>query len=29
MEELWGAKKDSPNGDELDFLVTLVESYKL
>ncbi|MFW5701262.1 MAG: helix-turn-helix domain-containing protein [Cyclobacteriaceae bacterium] len=25
IEALWGAKKDSPEGDELDLLVTLVE----
>jgi HTH-type transcriptional regulator/antitoxin HigA len=29
IEELWGAKKDSPEGDELDLLVTLVESYEM
>ncbi len=29
IEELWGSKKDSPQGDELDLLVTLVESYEL
>jgi HTH-type transcriptional regulator / antitoxin HigA len=29
IEELWGAKKDSPNVDELDLLVTLVESYEM
>lgn len=29
IEELWGAKKDTPNGDELDLLVTLVESYEM
>jgi HTH-type transcriptional regulator / antitoxin HigA len=29
VEELWGAKKDTPEGDELDLLVTLVESYEL
>jgi HTH-type transcriptional regulator / antitoxin HigA len=29
IEELWGAKKDSPQGDELDLLVTLVESYEM
>ncbi len=29
IEKLWGAKKDSPEGDELDLLVTLVESYEL
>ena len=29
IEELWGAKKDSHEGDELDILVTIVESYEL
>ena len=29
IEELWGAKKDTPQGDELDLLVTLVESYEI
>lgn len=29
IEELWGAKKDTPEGDELDLLVTLVESYEM
>jgi HTH-type transcriptional regulator / antitoxin HigA len=29
IEELWGAKKDTPKGDELDLLVTLVESYEM
>ena len=29
IEELWGSKKDSPQGDELDLLITLVESYEL
>jgi len=29
IEVLWGAKKDSPQGDELDLLVTLVESYEM
>ena len=29
IEELWGAKKDTLNGDELDLLVTLVESYEM
>ena len=29
IEELWGAKKDSIEGDELDLLVTLVESYEM
>ena len=29
IEELWGAKKDTQQGDELDLLVTLVESYEM
>ncbi|OFX21992.1 MAG: hypothetical protein A2041_12255 [Bacteroidetes bacterium GWA2_31_9b] len=29
IEELWGAKKDTLKGDELDLLVTLVESYEM
>ena len=29
IEELWGSKKDTLNGDELDLLVTLVESYEM
>jgi len=29
IEELWGAKTDTPKGDELDLLVTLVESYEI
>lgn len=29
IEELWGAKKDSQEGDELDLLCTLVESYEM
>ena len=29
IEELWGAKKDSPDGDEFELLVTLVESYEM
>ncbi len=29
IEELWGVSKESPEGDELDLLVTLVESYEL
>lgn len=29
IEKLWGAKKESPEGDELDLLVTLVESYEM
>lgn len=26
---MWGAKKDTPEGDELDLLITLVESYEM
>jgi len=29
IEELWGVRKDTPEGDELDLLVTLVESYEI
>ena len=29
IEELWGAKKDTPEGDELDLLVTIVESFEM
>ena len=29
IEELWGVSKDSPEGDELDLLITLVESYEM
>lgn len=29
IEELWGAKKDTQEGDELDLLVTLVEAYEI
>lgn len=29
IEEIWGAKKDTPEGDELELLVTLVESYEM
>ncbi len=29
IDELWSSKKDTPEGDELDLLVTLVESYEL
>ncbi len=29
IEKLWGSKKDTPEGDELDLLVTLVESYEI
>ena len=29
IEKLWGAKKDSHQGDELDLLCTLVESFEM
>jgi HTH-type transcriptional regulator/antitoxin HigA len=29
IDELWGSKKDTPQGDELDLLITLVESYEM
>jgi len=29
IESLWGAKKDTPEGDELDILCTIVESYEM
>lgn len=29
IEVLWGARKDTPEGDELDLLVTLVEAYEM
>jgi len=29
IEELWGSKRDTRNGDELDLLVTLVESFEM
>ena len=29
IEELWGSKKDTVNGDEMDLLDTLVESYEM
>jgi HTH-type transcriptional regulator / antitoxin HigA len=29
IEELWGSKKDTTEGDELDLLCTLVESYEI
>lgn len=28
IEELWGAEPGTPNGDELDVLLTLVELYE-
>jgi len=29
IEDLWGAKRDTPEGDEFDLLCTLVESYEM
>jgi HTH-type transcriptional regulator/antitoxin HigA len=29
IETLWGAKKNSPEGDELDILCTIVEAYEI
>ncbi len=29
VEKLWGAKKNSPDGDELDLLCTIVEAYEM
>jgi HTH-type transcriptional regulator / antitoxin HigA len=29
IEELWGAKKDTPEGDEFDLMVTLLEAYEM
>ena len=29
IEVLWGSEKDTPQGDEMDLLVTLVESYEM
>jgi len=29
IEELWGVKKDTPEGDEFDLLVTLAEVYEM
>ncbi|MEX0813477.1 MAG: helix-turn-helix domain-containing protein [Chitinophagales bacterium] len=29
IEELWGAKTDTPEGDELDLLITLGEAYEM
>jgi HTH-type transcriptional regulator/antitoxin HigA len=28
VERLWGAKNGTPNGDRLDVLATLIESYE-
>ena len=29
IEQLWGAKKGTQDGDELDLLATLVEAYEM
>jgi HTH-type transcriptional regulator/antitoxin HigA len=29
IEELWGAKKDTSEGDEFDLLCTIVEAYEM
>jgi HTH-type transcriptional regulator/antitoxin HigA len=29
IEELWGAKKDTAEGDELDLLIILAEAYEI
>ena len=29
IEKLWGAKKNTPDGNELDLLATLIESYEM
>lgn len=29
IDELWGARKDTLQGDELDLLITLVEAYEI
>ena len=29
IEKLWGAEKNSPQGDELDLLATIVEAYEM
>ncbi len=29
IEALWGSKRDSPEGDELDLLCTIVESFEM
>lgn len=28
VEKLWGAKPDTPDGDKLDVLITLIEAYE-
>lgn len=29
IEDLWGSKVDTPEGDELDLLITLVEAFEM
>jgi len=29
VEVLWGSKRDTPEGDELDLLVTIIEAYEM
>ena len=29
IDELWGAKKDTPAGDEFDLMITLAEAYEM
>ena len=29
VEALWGSKRDTPEGDELDLLVTIIEAYEM
>jgi len=29
VELLWGSKRDTPEGDELDLLVTIIEAYEM
>ena len=29
IEELWGVKRDTPEGDEFDLLCTIIESYEM
>ena len=29
LERLWGAETDTPEGDKLDVLITLIEAYEL
>ena len=29
IDKLWGAKRDTPQGDEFDLLCTMVEEYEI